>query len=601
MSKSGRKALKYIKNSFIYVSARGLFWLAGAIPLRIGLRLGPAVGSLAWHLLRYERECSRNHLRVAFPDLTDHERDAIGKETYGNLGRSFFELFHFDELLATVHTDRPYVEWIGHEHTERILAEGRGGIQITGHIGNWELMAAWTAALEGKVYEIVRSLYDPRLDKALNDHRRHYNYIPLTRGGADLIADIAKVFQENHWLGILIDQDTKVRGVFADWFGYPAWTPSGPAYLCYQAGLDAVVTTIHRNEKGGHTIVTCPPIPRPQTGDLKADIQAYTELLNRELCNRIRQYPTEWVWMHRRWKTRPPGEPSHLHPAPRPPKPQRMLRAAERLIMPIARRLSWKSADRLGAGVGRLLRLVLPGRRKIARQNIERAFPGNDRTWHRRVERETFANFGRVLVEYLRHDLMDSRFFAERVEVEGAEYLKQALEKGKGAIVIGAHFGGWEPAMWKLATEGFPVHMAAKRLKNSFLNSRLVWLRRSHGVESYPEKKAAFPLVRALKRNEVVVAVMDQHATGAESVPAEFLGLPVKALNSTARLAARYGCPVLPGWSLRTGPGRFRVVIGEPLDLDEDIAVSTQCMLTALEEIIRTDPAQWFWLHNRWK
>lgn len=607
MPKTKRKRFQRLKNNLIFSTARFVFWAAGRIPLPLGMKIGAAIGSAAWRLLRYERECSRRHLRVAFPEWTDAEREAVGREAYRNLGRSFFELFHFDEILATINTDNPYVRWIGHEHMDAALAAGHGGINVTGHIGNWELMAAWSAASGDPVYEIVRSLYDPRLDKLLNDHRRKYNYVPLTRGGNELLADIVDVFQKNRQLGLLIDQDTKVRGVFADWFGHPAWTPSGPAYLCYQAGLDAVVTSIHRNPEGGHTVVTGPPIPRPQTGDMKADILAYTELFNRELCNRIRQYPAEWVWMHRRWKTRPPGEPPEKHPAPRPTKPHTAWRWLERAVQPRLAGLSWEKADALGAGLGRLLSRLMRSRYRMVRENIARAFPDRERAWVRRTARAAFANFGRVLVEYLRHSLMDGRFFAERVEVEGLDKLEAAYAQGKGVLVVAAHYGGWEPAMWKLAALGYPLHLIAKRVKNKFLNMRLVWLRRARGVESHPAKDSAFAVVRALKRGHVLVTVMDQHATGKAAVDSEFFGRPVRAPGSTARLAARYGCPVLPAYSQRIDPGRYRVVIGDPLpwveaETDEEaIRRNTRNYLAALEEPIRRDPTQWFWLHRRWR
>jgi len=607
MPKTKRKLVQRLKNDLIFHTARFLFWAAGRTPLPLGMKIGAALGSTAWPLLHYERECVRRHLRVAFPEWTDAEREAVGRESFRNLGRSFFELFHFDELFATVDTDHPYVKWIGHEHMEAMMARGRGGIHVTGHIGNWELMAGWSVARGDTLHEIVRSLYDPRLDKLLNDHRRKYNYIPLTRGGNELIADIVDVFAHNRWLGILMDQDTKVRGVFADWFGHPAWTPAGPAYLCYMADLDAVVTTIHRNPEGGHTIVTSPPLPRPQTGDRKADIQAYTELLNRELCNRIRQYPSEWVWMHRRWKTRPPGEPKENHPAPKPGKPFTFWRRLERLIQPRVAALSWERADALGARLGALGRFFLPGRYRLARQNIARAFPDRDRAWVRNTAREAFANVGRVLIEYLRHPLMDGRFFAERVELEGREKLEAACAQGKGVIVAAAHYGAWELAMWKLAALGYPLHLVAKRLKNNFLNMRLVWLRRAHGVQSHPAKDSAFAVVRALKRGQVLVAVMDQHATGKAAVDVQFFGRPVRALGSPARLVSRLGCPVLPAYSLRVGPGRYRVIIGDPLpyqaaSTDEEAwRVNTQTYLAALEEPIRREPSQWLWLHRRWR
>ena len=317
------KLLQRVKNDAIYQAARAMFFLARIVPLSVGLKIGAVIGGAAWRLLAYERNCSMVHLKVAFPEKTDAELLAIGKESFRNLGRGFFELFHFEEIFATLDGPDPYVEVTGLERFEEPVKEGRGAIAFTGHIGNWELMVATISYTGFKCNTVVRNLYDPRLDKLLNDHRRKHGYIPLTRGGDELVAYIMRVFNDNELLGLLIDQDTRVRGVFADFFGRPAWTPSGIAYICYIAQKDIMPCFNYRRPGGGLGIIIKPPLIRPQTGDQKADIATYTEMMNKELCAQIRQYPDQWVWMHRRWKTRPEGEAKDRHPAPRPKKPYR--------------------------------------------------------------------------------------------------------------------------------------------------------------------------------------------------------------------------------------------------------------------------------------
>ncbi len=585
MSDPGRTTLKQVKNNLIYQTARAIFWAAGRVPLRLGLPLGAAIGSAAWHLLRHDRECSRLHLRVAFPEWTEAEREAVGRESFRNLGRSFFELFHFDELLATIDTPEPYVRWIGHEHMDAVVAQGRGGIHVTGHLGNFELMAAWSVKRGDQLSEIVRSLYDKRIDKLLNDHRTRYGYLPLWRGGQELVADIVAVFQKNGWLGILMDQDTRVKGVFADWFGHPAYTPSGPAYLCYQAGIDAVVTTIHRDKRGGHTIVTSPPIPRPQTGNLKADVQAYTEMFNRELCARIRQHPDQWVWMHRRWKTRPPGEPPQRNPAPLPDRPYRLARLAERVLTPLANRRSWEAADRFGALLGRVGSWLCRKQHKAVRAAARRYFPQRPG-----LADEVLANQGRAWVDLLRHQQMTGRFFAERVEIEGLDKLEAALAAGRGVVLATAEWSGGDVALWKLAALGHTLHLPARRPKNNRLADRLVWIRRAHGVESYMEKWAAVPVVQALKRNEIVTLVLDRPTTTKRAVEATLLGQPLRVSSALERLTARLGCAVLTGQVTRTAPGRWRVVIGDAVPPGPGL---TQRTLDAIGETIRQAPEQW--------
>ena len=535
MTNRRRKYLQRLKNNLIFHIARGAVAAARVIPLATGLKIGAAIGAAAWRLAGHERRLTLLHLKVAFPEWTEAERLAVGRESFRNLGRSFFEMFHFEDIFATLDSPHPYVTFSGKEHLDAARAQGRGGVFITGHLGNWELMAATFVRCGYPGYEIVRKLYDERLDQMLNDHRRRHGYIPLTRGGQELVADIIALISRQEFLGILIDQDTKVRGVFADWFGHPAWTPSGAAYICYQLGTDAFLLTNHRRPEGGHAVAVSAPIPRPQTGDAKADIQAYTQMLNDHLTAHIRQYPAEWVWMHRRWKTRPPGEPPEAHPAPLPPKPARLWRAVAKIAGRLLRPLSWETADRAGATLGRTLYWFMPRRR--------------------RAGRPSFAAFGRALVDYLRHPLMDAGFFRDRVIVEGLDALEAAHRRGRGVLLVADRFGGLEVALWKLATLGFPLHLAARRLNNRFLNDRLVWLRRAHGVESIPEKDAAAAANRALARGRIVATVA---AEGPE-VENEMFG---QALE-TAGLAAECGCPVVAVRARREGPGRFRVRLEE--------------------------------------
>jgi KDO2-lipid IV(A) lauroyltransferase len=526
MSKRPRnKTLQRFKNDLYFLLSRGLFAFARAIPLAVGLKIGPPLSRLFWWLLPRERRRCLLHLKTAFPEWTDAERLAIAKETFRNLGRSFFELFHFDELLATVHTEHPYVQFEGAEHVKKAFSAGRGGIFFTGHLGNWELMAAWFVAFTGcPGNEIVRKIYDPRFDKLLNEHRGRHKYKPLTRGGAELVEDIIRVLSNNEMLGLLIDQDTKVRGVFADWFGHPAWTPSGPAYLCYQANLDIMMMTIHRNPGGGHTVTISEPLPRPQSGDLKADVLAYTQMMNDRITAHIRSHPTEWVWMHRRWKTRPPDESPEKTPAPEPLKKYRLRRLAAALVAKIVRPWSWEAADKIGAALGR------------------------------------------ARVNYARHALMDGRFFRERTTLIGRDKLDAALAARKGAILLVGRTFEADLATWALAALGYPVDLIARPPANEFLDLRLAWARRTHGVRPWRQADADEAAAHALSQGGVLAIGVEPAigprapAPGGASADAP---RPLSALP--AAMAAKYGCPVLHLTTQRAGAGRFEVVVDDPV------------------------------------
>jgi len=304
------RPLKRIKNHLIYFLARAVIAVARHIPLRVGLRIGAFLGRTIFLLDRPDRRKILTHLRVAFPEKTEAWRREIGRRTCMNLGRTAFEMFHFDDILPTGTSadDRDYLRIVGLEHLEAQRRGGRGGLIVSAHCGNWELMPPSAARFGFKVVNVVRNLYDPRLDALLNAHRTRYGYPPIMRKGFDSAREIFRALRRNELVGILIDQDTKVKSVFVPFFGHSARTPVGAALIAYQAKLDALTSFIHRRPEGGHTMIISPPIKRPETCDRDADVREYTAMLTKAIEDNIRAHPDEWVWMHRRWKRRPEGE-----------------------------------------------------------------------------------------------------------------------------------------------------------------------------------------------------------------------------------------------------------------------------------------------------
>lgn len=289
--------LKRIKNSGLYWFIRMLLGLMRRLPRRPALALFERLGLLAFRLLRREREKTLRHLRLALGgERSEAEITALARECFRYLGRNAAEAVRLPQLRRAG-LER-YVSFTGREHLEAALAKGRGVICITGHLGCWELMAAFIAQ-HFPLAVVGTALYDPRLDAILVRERERAGYrnIPRNAGAA---REILRWLKAGGVLGILIDQDTRVDGEFVEFFGQPAYTPAGPVVFAERTGAPVVPLAIWMNEDFSHTVAIRPEIalqPQQRTENVQRCSQAVEAF--------IRAHPAQWVWMHERWKTKP--------------------------------------------------------------------------------------------------------------------------------------------------------------------------------------------------------------------------------------------------------------------------------------------------------
>jgi Kdo2-lipid IVA lauroyltransferase/acyltransferase len=178
------------------------------------------------------------------------------------------------------------------------IALRRGVVFATGHIGNWELLAASLSREGFPISAVVKASYDPGITRSVAKARQRLGVESLHREGKGTAAAMLRVLRKGRILGLLIDQDTRVPGDFVPFFGVPAFTPTGAAALAMRAHAPLVVGTIRRTPAGRHIV----EIERcPVREDPRATTAALTALLERA----IRRHPSQWVWFHERWKTRP--------------------------------------------------------------------------------------------------------------------------------------------------------------------------------------------------------------------------------------------------------------------------------------------------------
>ncbi len=193
------------------------------------------------------------------------------------------------------------VELEGWEEVERARAAGRPVLILTGHCGNWELLAAILNARGLGMAVVARELDDAGLQATLLDLRARFGSRTIVRGTPGAARELLKTLRGGGALGMLIDQDTKVDGVFVDFFGRPAYTPVGAAELAARFGAAVLPTFIERLPDGTHRARIAPAL------DLPEDPVAATQAMTRTIEAQIRRVPEQWVWLHRRWRRQPQG------------------------------------------------------------------------------------------------------------------------------------------------------------------------------------------------------------------------------------------------------------------------------------------------------
>ena len=270
------------------------------------MHLGAWIGRQIFRLSAKERAKALDSLAVAFPQMPLAERKRLALRAFEHLGRCMGELCELNRIDPML---EQYVELPESDRAviEAAVAEGKGVLFVTGHVGNFELMARRVARLGHPCKTIAREASDPRTTAFIEGLRASGSIKTVWRGSPTAAREMLRALKSGELLGMLIDQDTRVQGVFVDFFGKPAHTPRAPGDLAVRTGAAVVLGFIEQKPEGGHR-VRISRIRPPSTGDREADALALTAAMSRAIEEAIRQTPHAWVWMHQRWKTRPePG------------------------------------------------------------------------------------------------------------------------------------------------------------------------------------------------------------------------------------------------------------------------------------------------------
>jgi KDO2-lipid IV(A) lauroyltransferase len=266
--------------------------------------------------------------------------------------------------------------------------------------------------------------------------------------------------------------------------------------------------------------------------------------------------------------------------------------------------LAYLAGESLGSLAYRLDRK----HREIAKENLQRAFNGQlSPPAIDALVRSTFINLGRTVVETCRIPKIDRGNFRRSIQIEGYEHYQKAKERGKGVIYITAHLGSWELLPVASALVGESLWIVVRPLDNPYLDRAINRMRRGWGTKVLPKKWALRGVLGALHRGESVGILIDQNISVKEGVFVDFFGRPACTALAPALLALRTDASVLPAAIFRCGRDRHRIVVGEEISLIRtgqlaaDLVANTAAFTKAIEAFVRREPAQWLWVHRRWK
>ncbi|HVN22204.1 MAG TPA: lysophospholipid acyltransferase family protein [Dongiaceae bacterium] len=291
-----------------YAAAWPFLKVMGILPRRLSRAFAITIAQLVYLFHIRLRRVGMRNLEMAFPEKSEAERRRILRGVFTSLGRQLAELCQFPRY--TPQNVDEVVVYDGLENYERAYARGKGVLFVTAHFGGWEL-SAFAHSLHGHwLHVVMRPMDNPYLDRLLQSYRTMHGNKVVPKD--DFVRGLLAAMKCGETVGILMDTNmTPPQGVFVDFFGIPACTASGLARIALRT--DAAVVpgfTIWDEKLRKYRLRFDPALPLVRTGDLEADIVVNTQRFTAVIEEYVRKYPEQWLWVHRRWKTRPGGQAS---------------------------------------------------------------------------------------------------------------------------------------------------------------------------------------------------------------------------------------------------------------------------------------------------
>lgn len=295
------------RDLFEFIPAWSLLKVLGLLPRGGAIFFGKQIARVAYYLHGRLRRVAHRNLTLAMPELDLAQRRAIVKAVFINLGRLLGEFSQFPKI--TRQNIPELVEYDGFENYKRASQRGRGVLMLTGHIGAWELCAFAQGVYGHPLSFLVRPLDNPLLDRMIRRYRELSGNRTIDKNKA--VRPVLEILRSGQDVGLLIDVNTLAdQGVFCDFFGIPACSTTGLAVFALRADAPVVPGFLIWDERlKKHRLRFEPEVTLIRTGDFKEEIAINTAWFTKVIEDYARRYPDQWLWVHKRWQTRPEGQP----------------------------------------------------------------------------------------------------------------------------------------------------------------------------------------------------------------------------------------------------------------------------------------------------
>jgi KDO2-lipid IV(A) lauroyltransferase len=278
----------------------------GILPRRVARAAGAGLGAAAWVLLGRLRHVGLQNLELAFPEKTEAEREAILRGVFRSLG---WQVGEFCKMSGyTAESASKFIRYDGLENYLAARAKGKGVLVLTGHLGAWELSSFYHSLMGYPMSLVIRRLDNPLVDEFVNRIRCLHGNRVIHKD--DFARGLLSSMHQGDTVGILMDTNmTPPQGVFVPYFGVEACTASGLARVALHSGAAVLPGfLVWEAAEKKYVLRFGEELEVIRTGDLASDILANTALFTATIEAYVRRYPEQWLWVHRRWKTRPEGE-----------------------------------------------------------------------------------------------------------------------------------------------------------------------------------------------------------------------------------------------------------------------------------------------------